>query len=288
MSINLAQRMNAVDAPDGSRKLQDTAIPRLGGVGVATAYFLASLIVLTILGEWWQARLALAIVLPALIASLIGLADDARHLSPRLRLVLQACVGMLAFGLGTQANLTPFWLANLFVTILWVMIIINGINLLDNSDGLAASTVSIAAATSMVIALLLGQVLIALLAASLIGVSAGFLMLNWHPARVYLGDGGAYFLGTILALLVVRIRPAELPVGAALLVAMLVVALPLVDTAYVVVNRLRRGIHPFTAGRDHLSHRLHRLGASIPASVLTLQVLALICGVTAVLIVASL
>lgn len=271
LSIEVAKRTGALDSPDGDRKVQATAIPRLGGVAVAVAFAVAAIFGLVALGLSRQSMLAVAIVVPALLASLVGLADDYRNLSPRIRLVLQAGVGAMAYGLGTRADLSTNSVIDLGLTIFWVMLIVNGLNLLDNSDGLAASTALVSGLSSLVIAVHLGQTLIALLAMSLVGVSAGFLLMNWFPARVYLGDSGAYFLGTLLALLIIRLRPVDLPMSQAVVVAFLLATLPIVDTTYVIISRLRRGVHPFTAGRDHLSHRLQKMGLSVPTSVVVLQ-----------------
>lgn len=271
LSIRIAHKVGALDRPDGGRKHQTVAIPRLGGLAVAVAYSSASILILLMFGQWWQLPLALGVLVPAMTAAAIGLADDIRDLHPYLRLALQAGVGVLAFSLGNRVSISGSWLVDLVLTVIWVMVIINGLNLLDNSDGLAASTVLVTASASLFISLIFGQFFIAALAASLIGVTLGFLLHNWYPARVYLGDSGAYFLGALVALLVLRIRPTEMNAIEGVVIAFLLVLLPIVDTTFVAISRLRRGVHPFTAGRDHLSHRLQDLGLRIPISVATLQ-----------------
>ena len=272
LSISVARRFGAVDAPDMERKQQEGPIPRLGGVAVALAFLMATLVVsqfLPMVSGW----MALSIVGPAFLVAVIGLADDTRHLSPWIRMSVQALAALLAFVLGTRIEVFgPTWL-NVVVFVLWVMVIINGINLLDNSDGLAASTVAVAGVGAAAISIYAGQELVSLLAISLVGVSVGFLWHNWYPARVYLGDSGAYFLGFIVAVLAVRLRPESSPPTLAALAAVLLLALPITDTAYVVVRRVSAGIHPFTAGRDHLSHTLQRRGLSVPTSVGVLQLL---------------
>ena len=272
LSISVARRLGAVDAPDVERKHQETPIPRLGGVAVALAFLIATLVVsqfLPMVSGW----MALSIVGPAFLVAVVGLIDDTRHLSPWIRMSVQALAALLAFALGTRIEIFgPTWL-NVVVFVLWVMVIINGINLLDNSDGLAASTVAVAATGAAAISIYVGQELVSLLAISLAGVSVGFLWHNWYPARVYLGDSGAYFLGFIVAVLAVRLRPESSPPTLAALAAILLLALPVADTVFVVVRRVSTGIHPFTAGRDHLSHTLQRRGLSVPASVGVLQLL---------------
>ena len=273
-SISIARRLGAVDSPDMERKQQEVPIPRLGGVAVALAFLIATLLVaqfLPMVSGW----MALSIVGPAFLVAVVGLIDDTRHLSPWIRIGVQALAALLAFALGTRIDVFgPTWL-NVAVFVLWVLVIINGINLLDNSDGLAASTVAVAGAGAAAISIFAGQELVSLLAISLVGVSVGFLWHNWHPARVYLGDSGAYFLGFIVAVLAVRLRPESSPPILAALAAILLLVLPIADTTFVVVRRVSAGVHPFTAGRDHLSHTLQRRGLSVPTSVGVLQILSI-------------
>lgn len=284
ISITVARRYGWYDHPDGGRKQQGRPIPKLGGVAVALAFTLTVCGVLVVLGRAGDALLALGVLGPALAAALLGSVDDYRHLNPWLRLVLQAGLAAAAWVLGTRIDLFHNTLLDGAVFVVWVVLVVNGINLLDNSDGLAGSSVLIAAVGATIIAATYGQILVSTLGVAIVGVSIGFLLYNWHPARVYLGDGGAYFLGFLLALLTVRVRPSLVDEWQGVLVAALLVALPLVDTGFVTVTRLRRGTHPFTAGRDHLSHRLQGRGLSVPGSVLVLDLGYLVCVALGVLI----
>lgn len=279
-SIRIAQRLDIHDHPDGGRKLQDRPIPKLGGLAVAVAFSLSALVVLLLAGRPDAAELAIGVLVPALAAAAVGYADDLRHLNPMLRLGLQAALGALAWVLGTQIYLTGIAGVDFALTVLWFMVIVNGINLLDNSDGLAGATVLVSALGASLIAVMFGQELVSLLGFALVGVCIGYLWHNWHPARVYMGDSGAYFLGFLLATLVIRLSPDTVPPAAGAAIALLLVALPIMDTAYVVVKRMRAGVHPFTAGRDHLAHVLQDHGRSVPASVISLQG---ILGVTTIL-----
>ena len=283
-SIRLSHRLEVYDHPDGERKTQERPIPKLGGLAVAAAFTIAVAVVLLATHRTEQLSLALSVLLPALVAAMIGFFDDRQDLNPYLRLTLQAGVGLLAWLLGTRLNLTGITLVDAAILVLWVMVVVNGTNLLDNSDGLAGSTVLVSAAGASLVAFLYGQVLVCLMGAALVGVAAGFLWHNWFPAKVYMGDAGAYFLGTLLAILTVRLRPDSAPVLVGALIAILLVLLPLVDTTYVVVKRLRLGIHPFTAGRDHMSHVLQDKGNSIPRSVAALQILGLAGVLTSVVL----
>ena len=271
-SIRLAHRYAIYDHPDQERKTQVVPIPRLGGLVVVIAFVASVLAALSLLGRWNQVALSASVLVPALGMAFVGFLDDKKSLAPYPRLAMQAGLAVLAIVLGTRIQIFGnVWVDGLLF-VLWALILINGINLLDNSDGLAATTVLVAAVGATVIAALNGQILISLMGAALAGVSLGFLVHNWFPARVYMGDAGAYFLGFMLAVLTVRLRPEGSSALEGVVIAVLLAALPIVDTAFVVVSRLRRGVHPFTAGRDHLSHRLQGRGRSVPTSVIALEV----------------
>ena len=276
LSIRIAHRVGALDHPDSARKLQEGPIPRLGGIAVALSFSLVTLVALAIGGQPRNAVLAASVLIPALAMAVLGFVDDRRHVRPVTRLSFQALAALVAWFLGTTVVLTAIPWLDLLIFVLWVVVIINGVNLLDNSDGLAGSTVLVAALGATAIAAAGGQELVSVLGASLAGVALGFLWHNWAPARVYLGDSGAYFLGFLVAVLAVRLRPETLTVPWSIMVPLLLLALPLVDTAFVVARRLLSGIHPFTAGRDHLSHELQRRGLSTARAVLVLQIGAVI------------
>ncbi len=287
LSIRAAKRVNAYDHPDGGRKVQEHPIPRLGGLAIAGAFTVIIAIGLMVTGRLGFA-LALGVLIPALVAAAIGLADDRWHLNPYLRLGGQAGVGVLAWALGTRVAVTGLPAVDLAITVVWVMVIINGINLLDNSDGLAASTILVMGIGSSVIAAMFGQALVSLFGVVLVGVSLGYLRHNWHPAKVYMGDSGAYFLGSLAAMLLIRLTPENAPGWGGVAIVVLLALLPLADTTYVTVTRIARGVHPFTAGRDHMSHRLQDRGSTVPGSVLLLQIVSVGGAVTAVAVAAAL
>ena len=281
-SIKAAHRLGAFDHPDGDRKTQDRPIPKLGGVAVAAAFSFATFLLLVVTSQAGALTLAAAVLLPALAAACIGFLDDRQPMNAYLRLALQAGVGVLAWLTGIRVSVTGNAAVDAVLLVLWVVVVVNGVNLLDNSDGLAGSTVMIGSIGAAVIAVMYGQMMVSLLGTALVGVTIGFLWHNWFPAKVYLGDAGAYFLGTLLALLIVRLRPAEAPGLIGVLIAVLLVLLPVTDTSFVVINRLRQRIHPFTAGRDHLSHLLQRRGASVPVSVAALQGISVLGALAAI------
>jgi UDP-GlcNAc:undecaprenyl-phosphate/decaprenyl-phosphate GlcNAc-1-phosphate transferase len=271
ISIKIAHRFNFLDSPDVDRKNQVSPIPKLGGIAVAVAFTLTVILVLLVTGRTDEVSLALSVLIPALGLAIVGFFDDRGNLNPYFRLFMQAAFGLLAWLLGTQFDLTGIAVLDALGFVVWVMLIVNGVNLLDNSDGLAASTVIVSSVGAAIIAVIYGQTLVSILALALAGTALGFLGHNWFPARVYMGDAGAYFLGFLLAVLAVRLQPEGASAVAGMAIAILIVLLPIVDTIYVVTKRLANGIHPFTAGRDHLSHVLQGSGRSVPGSTLLLQ-----------------
>ena len=284
LSIRLSMRWKVLDHPDGGRKTQSSPVPKLGGIAVAVVMTLIVSVGFVATGRLGLG-LALQVLVPALAAAAIGFLDDRNDLNPYVRLLFVAVVGALAWLLGSRIELTGVAALDTAMTVLWVVVLVNAVNLLDNADGLAASTVFVMAAAASTIAALFGQALVSLLGVTLMGVAIGYLRHNWHPARVYMGDSGAYFLGTLMALLLIRLAPTAVPPGIAAAAVLLIALLPLLDMTFVVVRRVRSGIHPFTAGRDHLSHELQRRGFSVPVSVSILQVISLIGAISAVVIV---
>ena len=144
--------------------------------------------------------------------------------------------------------------------------ITNAFNLLDNMDGLAAGQAALCALTLFAIAAANGQFLVAALAIGLAGCASGFLRHNFHPARIYMGDGGALFLGFLIAYLGIKLR-FESSVSESFLIPVLACAVPILDTTLVTVSRLATGRSPFQGGQDHVSHRLVRSGLPVPVAV---------------------
>ena len=286
VSIRIAHKVGAVDRPDSERKIQEHPIPKLGGVAVALTLLIVVVIALALLNRTDDIPLALSVLAPALGVAILGYIDDIRDINPWVRLGSQAGLALIAWSLGTQVNVFGIPFLDAAIVVIWIVAIINGLNLLDNSDGLAGSTVLVSSLGAGIIALINGQNIVSLMAFSIAGIAVGFLWHNWYPARVYMGDAGAYFLGFLLAVLTIRLRPIEAPQAIGVLIAILLMLLPIVDTSYVVISRLRRGVHPFTTGRDHLSHVLQARGASVPVSVIILMA-TLVLSTTAAIVLSA-
>lgn len=271
VSIWLAHWSGLTDGPDGGRKQQDRPIPKLGGIAVAVAFTLVFLTAVGVSGEITAFQLLASVLLPALIVAGLGFIDDVRSLNPWIRLVAQTLLALLVWWTGTQVGFTGLTSVDAVITVVWIVGLTNAMNLLDNSDGLAASTALIAALGTGIVAVIYGQFFVGALAFALAGTAAGFLWHNWHPATVYLGDAGAYFLGFLLAVVTLRLRPVGISLPWSAIIPILLVLVPILDTAFVVVRRVVEGRHPFTPGRDHLAHVLMRRGLSVRWSVGALQ-----------------
>lgn len=280
LARRVAVRVGIVAVPR-SRDIHAQPVPLLGGAAIYAGFVVA----LLLLGDRAHIRELIAILLGATLISLFGLADDHWGLPALAKLAGQIlAAGVLIIG-GTQVFLFPQPWLNWAITVLWVVAITNAINFLDNMDGLSGGVTTVAASFFLLLAAMNEprQVLVGAMAAALIGACLGFLRYNLNPATVFMGDTGSLFLGFILAALAIKLRFLSNTPLVTWMVPVCVLALPLFDTALVVVARLRRGVNPFTtAGKDHLSHRLHALGLTRREAVLTCYLLAGACGMVGI------
>jgi len=261
----IALKIGAVDRPNLDRKTQKEPVPYLGGVAIAIGITVASFGAL-LYSDFSTETFgkALSVLLPAILISAMGLYDDLKGLEPWPRLVAQSIAGIaVAIYLIQNDTLGQAFnnqIIDYAVTIVWVVGICNSINFFDNLDGGASGTVAVISIFLFAIAFNQGQSLVGALAVVTAGATLGFLIWNKTPAKIYMGDAGALFLGIIIAVLTIRLDPEVGPQSRALAIPLLLMAVPILDTTTVVISRLSRGISPFTGGRDHLSHRLMRKG----------------------------
>jgi UDP-GlcNAc:undecaprenyl-phosphate GlcNAc-1-phosphate transferase len=271
----IALKIGAVDRPNLERKTQKEPVPYLGGVAIAIGITVASFAAL-LYSDFTADTFnkALSVLFPAILISAMGLYDDLKNLEPWPRLVAQSIAGVaVAIYLIENDILGQAFnnrVIDYAVTIFWVVGICNSINFFDNLDGGASGTIAVISVFLFAIAFNQGQFLVSALAVVTAGATLGFLIWNKSPAKIYMGDAGALFLGIIIAVLTIRLKPAVAPQWRSLSIPLLLMAVPILDTTAVVISRLSRGISPFTGGRDHLSHRLVRkgLGRRVTAYVL--------------------
>ena len=281
-----ALRIGAVDAPNLARKVQKEPVPYLGGVAIVIGVFVATYA--TAIYENKDIGLASTVLIPAAAMALMGLIDDLRGLQPWPRLIAQSTVGILVSivliftnTIGTPTGNTSI---DFFVTTFWIVGLCNSINFFDNIDGGASGAVLFSCLFIFAIAFHAGQIMVSALSIVVVGATAGFLIWNKAPAKIYMGDAGALFLGIVVAVLTIKLDPNLSPNWLSLSVPFLLLALPILDTSVAVFSRLNRNLSPFTPGRDHLSHRLIRVGFDRRCAVFALWGMGAFFGLLAFLV----
>ena len=284
----LALRVGMVDLP-GPRKVHVQPIPLLGGLAVYGGVMLA-----VIFAFDGAARAQSAgIVTGATLVAAVGFLDDRGWLHHQIKLFvgmpLAACI-LLASGIHAQAFelIVPGragYVLDTALTILWVVGITASFSILDHMDGLCAGVAATASFFFALLSFLNGQIVVTTLAAAVLGASAGFLRWNFKPAKIFMGDGGAMFLGFLMATLGLKLRLNQASHASALLAPVLILGVTVFDTTLVTISRSRRGLLPFAApGKDHAAHRLANLGLGQRGAVLALYFVGTISGAAGVLV----
>jgi UDP-GlcNAc:undecaprenyl-phosphate GlcNAc-1-phosphate transferase len=285
----IALKTGIVDQPNQSHKTHTNAVPYLGGVAIILTIVMTTLAGATFIDlNRDTITLALSVIVPALFLGVIGLIDDIRQLTPVSRFIAQTLTGIFTatFLIITSTVGSPTGIKGLdfLITVFWIVGVTNSINFFDNHDGGASGAVAIASLGLFFLASVSGQYFIAALSIVLSGACVGFLFWNRNPARIYMGDAGALFLGMMIASLLVRFDPIPINRLASFSIPIFILAIPILDTSVAVLSRLRRGKSPFEGGKDHLSHRLTRLGLTRKATAFTLWLLTGFYGLIAVVI----
>lgn len=265
----LARRINALDHPD-VRKIHSSPVPYLGGVAIIAGFCLVIAGGTVLTAPQILMKEMLPIVAGGLALGAVGLADDLWGLPATPRILLEILVAGVVAWLGVRVSIFQSDGINIALTVFWMVGITNAFNLLDNMDGLSSGVGAIAALAFFLPAAINGQYLVASLAVALAGCSIGFLWHNFTPAKIFMGDAGALFLGFLLAILGMKIKFPQNDLAATVWVPVLILGVAIFDTCLVVIARLKRGVPVFKAAKDHTSHRLANLGLSIRTSVLVL------------------
>ncbi|GAA0469266.1 MraY family glycosyltransferase [Alkalibacillus silvisoli] len=279
----IAIKYRIVDSPD-ERKMHTEEKPYLGGIAIFSGVMVAYIMF------WPSHEHQLAIVIGAFIMLLTGFFDDLFNLRPVYKLAGQglAAVMIVSSGLLIERINIPFFgeieLNNLsiIITIIWILAVSNAINLIDGLDGLAAGVTSIALTAILIMSFIDGNFAAAFLAIILIGSNLGFLYYNFNPARIYMGDSGSLFLGYMVAI----ISMLGLFKNVALfsfIIPLMVVAVPIVDTFFTIIRRLKNGESVMTADRKHIHHQLIDAGLSHRGAVLVIYLFSALFGALAIL-----
>src|SRR6266511_2298600 len=259
-----ARILGVVDQPGERRRIHLRPIPRLGGIALLLGIFVPALAFLSLNGAYR------GILLGAAVATCVGVVDDFRGLPWWTKLGGQSAAAGIAVGFGVEVDRFTFpflgiqefpdWVG-VPVTFLWIVAIMNMVNFLDGMDGLASGICAIAGSTFALIALSLGKPEAAILSAIVAGACFGFLRHNFYPARIFMGDSGALLLGFTLATLAVQ-GLLKTAATVALFFPLLVLAVPIVDTSFVLAKRLKHRRPLYEADRTHLHHRFANIGFS--------------------------
>jgi UDP-GlcNAc:undecaprenyl-phosphate GlcNAc-1-phosphate transferase len=284
----LALRVGMVDLP-GPRKVHLTPIPLLGGLAIYGAVMIAVLFAFD-----GPARAQIeGILAGASLVAAIGILDDRGLLHHQIKLFIGmpvAALILLFSGIHAQVFSVLLggrsgYVLDAIFTVVWVVGITASFSILDHMDGLCAGIAAVASVSFALVAYLNGQTLVATLAAAVLGAATGFLRWNFKPAKIFMGDGGAMFLGFLMATLGLKLRLERTDHLAGWLVPLLILGATIFDTTLVTISRSRRGLLPFTTpGKDHTAHRLANLGLGHRGSVLSLYVLGAFSGGAAVLV----
>lgn len=294
--ILLAKKTGALDAPD-ARKVHKKPIPRIGGLAIYAGFMASIIFVAANFGlDKEMIRETIGLMLSGSLIVAVGLVDDYKNLPAKLKLlgqIIAAAVLVVGFDVRINYVTNPFgdywYLDNLpmheFVipalTVLWLVGLTNTVNLIDGLDGLAAGVASIASFTILLIALEQNFILVAVMTAALAGAAVGFLKYNFYPAKIFMGDTGSMFLGFMLA--GISVTGAVKSVATiALIVPIFALGLPILDTTFAIVRRVRGGVPIFKPDKGHLHHRLLSVGFTQCQAVLLMYVISALFGLSAI------
>ena len=281
---DLAFRVGALDAPN-ARKVHKKPIPRMGGLAIYAGFVLAVLASMRLSFE------VVGLLVGGTLILVLGIVDDLKQLSARKKLLGQiaAAIVLLFFDIRIEWISNPFGdmvfldYLSIPITILWVVGLTNTVNLIDGLDGLAAGVSTIAAVTILFVALQQNFWIVAILTSALAGSALGFLYYNFNPAKIFMGDTGSMFLGYMLAAISV-IGTVKSAATIALVVPIVALGLPIMDTAFAIIRRYTNGQPIFKPDKGHLHHRLLAMGLSQKQAVLLMYVISGCLGVSAFLL----
>ena len=286
-----AIHFDAVDRPE-ARRINKKTIPRMGGLAIFYGFIVSVLAFCDI------DRSVSGIILGALIIVAVGIIDDIKQLSAKIKLPFQILAAVVLCLHGVTINfitapefispsgILPLGVWSYPVTVIWIVGVTNAVNLIDGLDGLAAGLSSIASMSLFCIALIVGDFSVAIITAALAGACFGFLPYNFNPAKIFMGDTGSTFLGFILASVsILGVFKGYAVISFA--VPFLVLGLPLFDTGAAIVRRIKNKKPIMEPDKEHLHHKLLAMGFSQKRTVLILYVIATVLGLSAIVLIGS-
>ena len=286
---SLAFRVGAVDVPKDSRRMHSHPIPRMGGLAIFFGFILSVLIFLPLTQE------LRGMLLGGVVIVILGIFDDIYALPALPKFIVQILAALIAVLAGNRIEFLsnpnifskePFWelgWLSIPITVLWIVGITNAVNLIDGLDGLACGVSTISSMTLLVIALIVAEPDVAILMAALAGGCIGFLPYNLNPAKIFMGDTGATFLGFILATVSIQ-GLFKFYAIISFAVPFLMLGLPIFDTCFAIFRRVAHGQSPMAPDRGHIHHRLIDMGFSQKQAVAVLYIISAILGLSAVVL----
>lgn len=285
--IKIAHHVNAIDVPKDDRRVHKKPIPLIGGLGIYISVMFSTMLFVNL-----PIDKILSIMVGSLIIVFVGFVDDIKPLDAKYKFIVQiiaACI--IVYGGIRIRTFQPFFLGSSqitfglafssFITIFWIVGITNTINFIDGLDGLTGGIATISSLTISYIALSNGRIEIAIISVILAGSCIGFLPYNFNPAKIFMGDTGALFLGFMLSVLSIEgtIKGA---VVITIIAPILALGIPIFDTSFAILRRLKNGIAPWEPDRGHLHHRILELGYGQKKTVLTLYIINILFALTVV------
>ena len=287
LAKKISYKLKAIDYPK-SRGLNKEPMPRMGGLAIFCGFILTVLILSPVIKEFYTKQF-IGFILGGIIIVVLGIFDDIYELSPKIKFFFQLIAALIVIYAGTRIDVImwPMWQYlkpfNIPITILWILGVMNAVNLIDGVDGLAAGVSSISALCLMVLCVISGSTIAVVLTAILAGSCLGFLPRNFSPAELYMGDTGSTFIGYVLAV-TSCIGVYKSYAVLAVVISVLAVALPILDTVFAMIRRTINKKPLMTADRGHLHHRLIDSGYSHKQAVLMLYFLSIFSAIIAILI----
>ena len=285
---NIAIKAKAIDIPKDGRRMHKTPIPRMGGLSIFYGFIVSILCFGNLNRELW------AILFGALIIVIVGIVDDIKALPALPKLIAQIISAIIPVAMGSRIDFVsiPFSdaatnivfndIISYALSVIWIVAVTNAVNLIDGLDGLAAGVSTIASASILFIALINGNAFVTLISVCLVGACLGFLPYNLNPAKIFMGDTGATFLGYIMAVMSIQGMFKSYTL-ITFIIPVLILGLPLFDTSFAIIRRLVRGQPIMQADRGHLHHRLIDMGFNQKQTVSVLYTISALLGLSAII-----
>lgn len=287
--IKIAHHVNAIDVPKDDRRVHKKPIPRLGGLGI----FISVILCLMFFVHLPEEKI-LSIMVGGMVIVFVGFIDDIKPLDAKYKFLVQILAAVIVIYGGIRirtfqplfSGASQIVFSNLFsyiITVFWIVGITNTINFIDGLDGLTGGISTISALTMTYIALYNGRIEVAVISVILAAACLGFLPFNFNPARIFMGDTGSLFIGFMLSVISIEgtIKSAAL---LTVITPILALGIPIFDTSFAIVRRLKNGVAPWKPDKGHLHHRILELGYGQKKTVLSLYLINILFAASVVFI----